>query len=268
MLNLTQRGSPAGAAILKTCASVSEGSGRGKPDDASKTLARRVALPARDIDVWLMSLNVPDDEIRQYAMHLSRDEQMRAERFHFERDRRRYLVARGMLRILLGRQLDRAPADIVFWYEPHGKPRVAATTPPLHFNVAHSSDMALYAISHHCVPGVDIEHLDRDIDVAAFAQRFFTPRECADLLRIPAAGQKRALLTLWTRKEAVVKSIGAGLQFPLHDFEVTAAPDAPPRLLHITSGCAADWTLYPIDAGGEYVATVAAYRASAIRTAQ
>ena len=248
------------------CASVSEGPGSGKPDAGLTALARRVAIPASDIDVWLMPLNVRAGVIKQCAMHLSRDEQARAERFHFEPDRRRFVVSRGMLRMLLGRRLDRAPADISFWYEAHGKPHLTATTPPLHFNVSHSSDMALYAISNHCVPGVDIEHLDREIDVAAFAQRFFAPREFAELMRIPAAGRKRALLTLWTRKEAVVKSIGAGLQFPWHDFEVTVAPDAQPRLLRIASGCAADWTLHAVDADS-YVATVAAYRAAGTRTA-
>ena len=250
---------------MKPCASVSEGSASGKPGDVLTTLARQVALPAPDIDVWLMSLHANAGELRQFAVHLSHDELVRAERFHFEPDRRRYVVARGMLRMLLGRHLDRAPADIAFWYEANGKPRLTATAPILHFNVSHSADMALFAFSRQCVPGVDIEHIDRDIDVAALAQRFFAPRECAELMRIPTACRKHAFITLWTRKEAVVKSIGAGLQFPLHDFEVTVAPDAPPRLLRLASGCAADWTLYPVDAGAGYAATVAAYRASKIQ---
>jgi len=250
---------------MKTCTSVSEGLGTGKRVDMpDATLLAgppcRVMLPAPDIEVWLMPLDARVDQIEQCFALLSRDEQARAERFHFERDRRRYTVARGMLRVLLGNQLGLPPAAIEFRYAQHGKPHVAGTATPIHFNVSHSADMAIYAISRICVPGVDIEHLTRDIEAEALAQRFFTRRECAKLQSIPAADRKRAFLAAWTRKEAIVKSTGDGLRLPLDQIEVTIATDAPPELLNITPGDVADWTLYSVNAGREYVATIAAYR--------
>ena len=249
---------------MKKCSSVSEQPGTGKPvdarGDALAGLPCRVTLPAPDIEAWLMPLDAHADQIKQFCALLSRDEQARAERFHFARDRRRYTVARGVLRVLLGNHLDLAPAAIEFQYANYGKPQVTAAATPIHFNVSHSSDMALYAISRSCVPGVDIEHLNRDVEVEALAQRFFSPRERAELQSIPAIDRKCAFLAAWTRKEAIVKSTGDGLRSALDRIEVTVAPDAPPKLLDIMRGDTADWTLYSVNAGREYVATIAAYR--------
>ena len=225
-------------------------------------LLRPVTLPAADIEVWLMPLAVPALRVEQCAALLSPDEQARAQHFHFERDRRRYTVARGILRVLLGHALARAPDAVRFEYSRHGKPRLTGNPTPLHFNVSHSADMAIYAISRTRIPGVDIEHLDREIDVGALAARFFTPGERAELERMPAAEQKRALLFTWTRKEAIVKSLGDGLRLALDQIEVTVSPDTPPAVLKIVRGSAADWRLYPVHAGPEYAATVAAHRAA------
>ena len=261
---MTRRNGVAGNYVMKTCASVSDGPATGKPvdgpDDSLASLPCRVTLPAPDIEVWLMSLDTRVDRIKQCFALLSRDEQARAERFHFERDRRRFTVARGMLRVLLGKQLGMAPATIEFRYAQYGKPQVSDRATPIHFNVSHSAEMAIYAISRDCVPGVDIEHVNRDIEAEALAQRFFSHRECAELQRIPAADRKRAFLAAWTRKEAIIKSTGDGLRLPLNQIEVTIAPDAPPELLSIMRGPIKDWTLYPVNAGREYVATVAANR--------
>jgi 4'-phosphopantetheinyl transferase len=219
-----------------------------------------VTLPAPDIEVWLAALDADARQLERCAMLLSPAERTRARQFHFERDRRRFTVARGMLRTLLGRQTGLSPAAIVFGQSPYGKPYIESAPAAIHFNVAHSADLAIYAISRSCVPGVDIEFLHRDIDEDAVARRFFTRREYAALQRIPAADRKRAFLTCWTRKEAIVKAAGKGLQLPLDSIEVTVAPDAEPQILSITCGRIADWTLYSVNAGRDHVATVAAHR--------
>jgi 4'-phosphopantetheinyl transferase len=251
---------------MKSCASVSEGLTRGKPDNVPGTpltaLLRPTMLSAPDIDVWLMPLDIPANRITQCAALLSPDEQARAQRFHFERDRRRYSVARGFLRTLLGNALGLAPQTLQLHYTPHGKPYIADVPAPLHFNVSHTADLAICAISRTCVPGVDIEHVDREIDIDEIAQRFFTPGERAELQRLPVADRHRALLSAWTRKEAIVKSTGDGLRFPLDQIEVTIAADCRPELLSIVNGPISGWSLYDVDAGPDYVASVAAHRAS------
>jgi 4'-phosphopantetheinyl transferase len=221
-------------------------------------------LPAPDIEVWLMPLDIPANRITQCAAMLSPDEQARAQRFHFERDRRRYSVARGFLRTLLGNALGLAPHTLQLHYTPHGKPYIADVPAPLHFNVSHAADLAICAISRTCVPGVDIELVDREIDVDGIAQRFFTPGERAELQRLPAADRHRALLAAWTRKESIVKSTGDGLRFPLDRIEVTIAADSRPELLSLSNGRVSDWNLYDVDAGPGFVASVAAHRADRI----
>ena len=207
-----------------------------------------------------MPLDAGAREVERCSMLLSSDERARAGRFQIERDLRRFTVARGMLRTLLGEATGLSPAAIVFAQSEYGKPCIVTAPPAIHFNVAHSADMAIYAISRSCVPGVDIEYVHRDIDENAMAKRFFTLRKCAELQCIPAAARKRAFLACWTRKEAIVKAIGQGLRVPLHEIEVTVAPDAEPQILGVTCGQVADWTLYNVDAGRDYVATVAAHR--------
>ncbi len=249
---------------METCARVSELAATGKQisaaDDTLLTALKRIALPDPEIEVWLAHLDVGADQAGRCASLLSPDEQRRAELFHFERDRRRFIVARGILRLLLCSHLDMTPAAIAFGYAKNGKPLVSEHQ--TQFNVSHAHERALYAISRRCALGIDIEYINRDVDYSGLAQRFFTRRESAALQRIPESDRKRAFFACWTRKEAVIKATGDGLSLPLDQFEVTIAPDAAPRILDFTAATqhVADWTLYPANVGSDYIATVAAYR--------
>jgi 4'-phosphopantetheinyl transferase len=234
----------------------------GAAGDALHAAINRIVLPDPGIEVWLARLDLDADQIRHCLAHLSQEELQRAERFHFERDRGCFVSARGILRVLLSKHLDIMPAEIAFAHTRNGKPFVADYAARVHFNLSHSGERALYAISQTCAPGVDIEYLNRDIDYSGLAERFFTRRECAALQLIPESGRKRAFFACWTRKEAVTKATGAGLSLPLDQFEVTLAPDAAPRLLDSAAvpqlaGC---WNLYAPDIGNDYIAAVAARR--------
>jgi 4'-phosphopantetheinyl transferase len=221
----------------------------------------RVALPNPEIEVWLARLDLGIDQVVQCTELLCGDEQLRAGRFRFERDRRRFIVARGVLRMLLGSYLDIAPAAVKFGYTQHGKPFLTNHASQIHFNLSHSGERALYAISISFDLGVDIESLKREIDYESLARRFFAPREYVALLRVAEPDRKRAFYACWTRKEAVVKAIGDGLSLALDQFEVTVGPDAAPRVLNFAVPAYAidDWTLYSIIAGGHYAATLAAH---------
>lgn len=251
---------------METCASVREcpatGKSYGGPVASLQQIPQRIALPDPAIEVWLAPLDIPAHHLEHCLALLSPDEKTRAERMYFERDRRRSAVARAMLRVLLARHVAMAPAEIAFSLGPHGKPYVAAAPEPLHFNVSHSAERAIYAISRNCALGVDIEYTDRDVAHEGIAERFFSAREHAELQRVAPADRKRAFFACWTRKEAVVKATGDGLRLPLDQIEVTVSPDEQPRLISIPGGRAADWTLHAADAGSGYVATVAAHRAS------
>jgi 4'-phosphopantetheinyl transferase len=185
------------------------------------------------VHVWAAPLDPPADAVRRHAALLAPDESARAERFRFERDRRRFTVARGVLRTLLGRYLGTDPRVVAFRYETHGKP-VLDGEPAAHgirFNVSHSGEMALYALARGREVGVDVEEVRRMEDGLGIAERFFSPAEVAAFRSLPAEIRDDAFFNCWTRKEAYIKAVGEGLSFPLHVFDVSLAPGEPARLL-------------------------------------
>lgn len=207
-----------------------------------------------------MSLTATAVELHQCANLLARDEQARAARFHFEHHRRRYVVARITLRVLLGRFLSVPPSSIAFGLLRHGKPYVVNAPVPVFFNVSHSGDLAIYAISSTCECGVDVEQLDRRVNHDALARTFFSTREYAEMQKLPPARRKHAFLALWTLKEAVVKATGEGLSTPLNAVEVAVVPLGLAQLLSVPDSRATDWALYCVNAGSDYAAALALYR--------
>ena len=111
------------------------------------------------VDIWRVSLNVSDQHCADLFNVLADDERRRADRFLIERPRRQYIVARGTLRHVLARYLQRDPRDMGLTYDVHGKPRLtdAADGAGLCFNVSHSNDLALFAVAMRRQVGVDVE---------------------------------------------------------------------------------------------------------------
>jgi len=175
---------------------------------------------------------------------LSEDELERAARFRFDRDRRRFVAGRSVLRRLLAGYVEAAPADISFEYGPHGKPDVAGA--PVSFNLSHSGNYALFAIGPRFELGVDVEVLaDARTDDLLVAKQFFSPDEIATLRAYPPSARPRAFLQCWTRKEAFVKARGDGLSLPLQDFDVSFGMDERPALLRTawSRGEPGEWTI-------------------------
>lgn len=144
-----------------------------------------------------------------------------------ERDRNRYIRARGALRLLLGDCLGAAPESLRFAYGPLGKPALAAPAIPLHFNVSHAGDLALIAVCQGRPVGVDVEQIRLDYGGEAIAERFFSPGERAWLLRLPPSQQTTGFFRLWTRKEAYLKARGEGIWRDLAGFDVSQSPPEP-----------------------------------------
>ncbi len=146
---------------------------------------------------------------------LNDEERARAARFHFERDQRRYVAARGLLRELLGERLGLDPAALRLRVGPHGKPALAGGPGALRFNVSHSGDRALFALADGGREvGVDLESAARlgdARDLPALAARTLTPADLARWRDLPEAGRPGAFLRAWTRLEAYGKATGEGL---------------------------------------------------------
>jgi len=156
---------------------------------------------------------------------LSPEEQARASRFRFERDRNAFVTAHGLLRFALRQATGRA--DWSFEIGLHGKPRLVARggVPTPLFSLTHTPGLAACGLSFAGPIGVDAELRDRTADVASVAERCFAPDERR---RLEAAGpdRNRRFIELWTLKEAVAKALGQGLAMDLRTFSVTTDPCA------------------------------------------
>jgi 4'-phosphopantetheinyl transferase len=177
--------------------------------------AGRLKLPTGEVDIWRASLDEQSPvAIQQLQTLISSDEAERARRFYFERDRRRFIVGRGILRTLLGQYVGRAPRELVFSYGPNGKPALAATstgTPPIYFNVAHSDGLVLLAFTCVGEVGIDLERIRPLPDWEQIAVSSFSPREIARIYSAPPENRVAEFFRTWTRQEAVLKALGVGL---------------------------------------------------------
>lgn len=226
---------------------------------------RPCRLAADEVHVWRASLAQPAAVLEALARPLSSDERERAARYLVEADRRRSVIARGLLRLLLGLCLDRKPERLVFEIGPSGKPALASgdlgggSSEPC-FNVSHSGDWILVALAAGRPVGIDVELLRPDVACETIAARFFSPRERRDLASLPAERRVAAFFACWTRKEAFVKARGDGLSLPLDAFDVSLVPGAEPRLLATRPdpGEAASWRMAALHPGAGHAAAVVA----------
>jgi 4'-phosphopantetheinyl transferase len=173
---------------------------------------------------------------------LSDEEKKRYRRFALPEPRRRFLAARSGMRLLLARHLDLDPGALSFVTNEFGKPRLA-TGGPVNFNLSHSGDRAVLAISDVLQVGIDLERI-RLIDDADLARRYFQPSECEAIAgRRDPADRRQAFFLVWTLKEAVVKALGSGLATALDTFEVSIGP-GPPRLAAVPQDSPPTWWLH------------------------
>jgi 4'-phosphopantetheinyl transferase len=158
-----------------------------------------------------------DDQVAISSLFesLSDDEKLRAGRFLFKRHREHYIVGRGTLRRILGAYLGRGPGSLKFSYDRFGKPRLSQDGGGLRFNVSHSNGIGLIAVTMYREVGVDIEYIDRKIDVLSVASRAFSAEKAARLRSLPESLRTPAFFSMWTRTEARLKAMGVGLSgFP------------------------------------------------------
>ena len=218
-------------------------------------------LPAlKEAHVWQFDLDTQSSGDGQWESLLSSDERERALRFHFPLHRRRFAASRGLLRIVLGAYLDTDPKTLCFRYSDKGKPALGGmhATSPLRFNLSHSENVVLLAVTLGREIGVDVEYMRPDLELESIAHRFFSAAECESFDTIPLAQKRVAFFNCWTRKEAFVKAKGDGLSLPLDQFDVSLAAGAPAEILATRpdAGEKECWSMGPLDAGPDYAAAL------------
>ena len=220
-----------------------------------------IVLSSHEVHIWRAPLELPASCVQSLQHTLSSDELSRAASFYAEKDQRRFIVARGVLRAILSRYLDMEPRQFRFCYSSYGKPALvtASREEKLCFNLSHSCALVLYAVTCNREVGLDIEHMRANFAYEEIAERFFSPQENATLRALPAHLQHEAFFNCWTRKEAYIKAHGEGLSMPLDEFDVSLAPGEPAALLTTRRDPqeASRWSLRELAPGPGYVAALA-----------
>lgn len=188
------------------------------------------------VDVWSASLDPVSPLASRLVTYLDGDEQLRVGRFVSDCDGRRFIAGRAFLRMLLARYVGVLPGDIRFRYGAYGKPALADSGQNVQFNLAHSGALAVCAVGAGCGDiGVDVE-LARPIAGAESVSRaFLSPGELVRFAAFPETTRLQAFYEAWTRKEAILKALGCGLNRRLEDLEVSFGPGEPARLVRSLS---------------------------------
>lgn len=176
------------------------------------------------IDIWMVQVDRPEVEVWQYAAMLSDDETARSSRFHAARDRNRYIVRHGILRLLLSAYMGCEPPDIEIRIDSNGKPYVMDQPHELaiQFNISHSAGLAMLAFGRCAGIGVDIERINDFESMRDVAALSFTSTELNELDNTPETDRIEAFFKLWARKEAVLKACGEGLLLPATCVDVSS----------------------------------------------
>jgi len=215
-------------------------------------------LAPGEAHLWQIHLLGTEDEIRRGRSVLSEDEIQRADRFHFERHRSSFIVAHSALRKILSAYLNVAPQQVAFCYGPQGKPDLSGPLEQsgIKFNLSHSGDYGLLAVTQGHTLGVDIERINHEFGTEEIATRFFSAGEIETLRAVPPAGKAEAFFSCWTRKEAYIKAAGGGLSIPLDSFDVAFGPGVRPALLRVQVAAHEHWKLYDLTAPKGYAAAL------------
>ena len=213
------------------------------------------SLTSNRVDVWRVPVGDHAD-ISRLTTCLSDDEVERANRFHRDVIRFRFIKRRAALRHLLAKYQNTDAASIRFEHNEFGKPYVVDPSEgrKIQFSSSSSENLALIAFTMGDDIGCDVENCKRKVKFLSLANRFFHPDETADIHSQDERARRAAFFHCWARKEAYVKALGKGLFLPLNSFRVNTLPDKPQLIWadpKVTN--AADWEMKAITPALDYV---------------
>jgi 4'-phosphopantetheinyl transferase len=217
------------------------------------------AIWQNEVHVWRTRLDLDWSWTMDEALTL--EDRARADRFRFESDRRRFCVARASMRIVLARYLKLKPSRLQIELGDYGKPFFAdaKASQGLRFNLSHSNQIALMAVTRDREVGIDVEYMRHDFATNEVADHFFSPAEVQQFRSTPSEMKTQSFFNGWTRKEAYIKARGEGLSCPLDQFDVSIRPDERPMLLNsrVDPDDVSRWAFQNLHAGEGYAAALA-----------
>ncbi len=211
------------------------------------------------VQIWLIRLDRESPQTNRLSQWLSSDERERSDRFRFARDRCRFVVCRAALRSILGERLGVSPADVRFDYGEFGRPSLTRgmdRSGP-YFNVSHCRDLGCIAVASSCDVGVDVEAVRQLKDLERMTRKTLAASEQRYIAAIPASDRLRTFFRYWTLKEALLKVVGVGLQWPLRDIETDLEIEG--RIVSIPARIptTARFLLQELDLGDDYCGALA-----------
>jgi 4'-phosphopantetheinyl transferase len=185
----------------------------------------------RVFHAFCSTLGDADAALRCRAL-LSAEESAREQRFRFQDDRDSYLLAHALVRSVLAELSGEPPARLRFELGPHGRPELvpARPGPRLRFNLSHTRGLVACAVALEHDVGVDVEHVDRRVQIDQVAESVFSDAERAALARLPEDARRARFFELWTLKEAYIKAVGKGLSLRLLSITLDLDGGPEPRI--------------------------------------
>lgn len=229
-----------------------------KQSNSWKSSLPHFFLDTNKAHVWKADLSLDSDKVFGCYELLCADEQARAKKFRFLKDKIHFIAARGILRKLLGQYLGKPPEEIIFEYGKNGKPSIQHFS-TLQFNVSHSKGIGLFGFVEEFPLGIDVEWVQPGIEFDVLIPRFFSKAEAQCFLHLDQTQIPIAFFNCWTRKEAFIKAKGDGLSFPLQEFEVSLLPGERPELksTHWDPLEKDLWSLFGFEVSENYVGALA-----------
>jgi 4'-phosphopantetheinyl transferase len=205
-----------------------------------------------NLDIWRVYIPSNKAHIGKLQELLQPDEMERAARYYHKTDTDRFLIARGMLRVLLGMYLNRPPVQLQFAEGANKKPFVCSTEPvQVHYNVSHSGDWILIAVANMDM-GIDVEKINPDFNFSEILGSCFSLQEIAFIANENLAAN--GFYRLWTRKEALLKATSKGIDNNLTQIPCT---DGKHEVAEEIIGSPHNWIVSSFEVENQYVGSIA-----------
>lgn len=185
-----------------------------------------LVINSTEVHIWELQAKERDNgETEFFESLLSEDEIDRAGKLRYEQDRRRFISARGHLRVLLGKYLKKKPRQVWIRYGRHGKPYLndSANSANISFNLSHSRDSVVFAFGKNREVGIDIEYIRPIPRADRIIERFFSEDERALYNQAPDQEKVDIFFKLWCGREAYSKAIGSGINLPGRSIDIPFA---------------------------------------------
>ncbi len=211
------------------------------------------------IHLWALPLESLKPGLAFFEQHLKPLEKQQAARFVKAADRERFILCRGAMRLILGFYLKVTPLSLAFQTNEYGKPELldANGRPLLQFNLSHSGQQGLLAVTRSSPLGVDVEQLQPCADFLGIAERFFSVEERAMLGALSTNEQMQAFYQLWTCKEAFIKALGKGLSVALNKFSIVLGDNPAVASIAPEISVEKNWQLIVFEPAAGYAGSLA-----------